>query len=244
MSSKFFTNSEGNTLFKKKEYIGHVQKIINNYKGMLFYIDDNNMEQSIIFYGLKVSKNKKRPSKLNIDDEVVFNIETSINRHGDPYSYANIIRFIENKTLDKLIQEYFPEKEYYGFFKSNERNLWIEEANTHLRFYIDPLYPRFLTPEDNTLVAFHLRIKKNGNTKAFLIEPLPNPEYEKFREKEIQTAIITEITEKYIVVKLKDFSFTGLVHYYGKCPYIVGEEIEALYAGINKFGSISFKTIL
>jgi hypothetical protein len=229
----------------EREYIGIIKKIIDDHKGVLLYTDENNIEQSIIYYGSKIRKNKKRSSKLNIDDKVVFHIESSVNRNGAPYSFANIIRFVENKTLDKLIQEHTPEKEYYGFFKVNLNYFWVKEIDTHLRFHVaETFYPIFLPPEDNSLITFYLKVKKNGNAEAKLIKKIHNPEYKELRKKEVHAVIITQITEKYMNVKLKDLSFTGRIYYHGKCPYIEGEEIYALYAGLDKSGNLNFKTVL
>ena len=130
----------------EREYIGIIKKIIDDHKGVLLYTDENNIEQSIIYYGSKIRKNKKRPSKLNIDDKVVFLIESSVNRNGAPYSFANIIRFVENKTLDKLIQEHTPEKEYYGFFKVNLNYFWIPIYDFMWRRHFIPyFYPLKIT---------------------------------------------------------------------------------------------------
>lgn len=143
------------------------------------------------------------------------------------------------------MQRHCPENIYTGIFKKNAENqCYIQEKNTYLEFLIASFTPEFLEPKNNSLVSFQLQIKKNGTIKALLLNLQPNTEYSEFRKKNTHLATITEITDKFIYVKVKNFNFEGEVHYMDNSPYKVGEDIYVIFAGVNKKGFIYFKTVL
>ncbi|WP_448825854.1 hypothetical protein [Capnocytophaga bilenii] len=228
-------------------YTGIIKQIIKHKnKGIIVYTDDSGIEQKTLFFNLKLKGKTREKVHYSIHDEVTFKFISRISKEGTPYICAEIVSFIKNDVLYNFLEKHRPENIYTGFFKKiSENQYYIKEKNTFLQFSkITPFFPKFLVPENNSLVSFQLQIKKNGTIRALLLNLQPNAEYSEFCKKNTHLATITEITDKFIYVKVKNFNFEGKVHYLNECPYKIGEDIYVIVAGVDKKGIINFKTVL
>lgn len=227
-----------------KSQIGVIKSIIpTKSKGNIMF-NDNGKTKSIPFFTLRTQINNKK-TKFIIGDIVQFDI-ISRNFGGVDFDVAENLVFVENKQLDNFLESYDSEREYKGFLKKYDNTFYVKESHSYIQFKVNRknLTPKYIIPEENTLIKFNLKGKRARTLKANILNLQTNPIFLDFRKKEIRKAIITNLDKNYIHVKLINFDLVGVINIKDReCPYKIGESIFVIYAGIIK-QKINFKTVL
>lgn len=221
---------------------GVIKRIIpTKLKGNIVYSEEG-LEKSITFFGLKTTIDQKRTNYI-LGDIVEFDIITK-NYGENNFDIAQNLTFIENKNIEKFKLTYNPEKIYTGFLKKYEDTYFVKEINSYIQFKVSNITPKFIVPEENSAVKFHLKGNQIRTLKANILDLEINNEFLHFRESETHEATITGIDDNWVYVTLNNFNFTGRINIKNRTTtFHIGENILVIYAGIFK-RNINFITIL